>query len=149
MRTLVTCHRAHHNGSIVGDLCINGGVVHFLTCIVFLFTPNSSMNAPLVPEPSSREMTLICPEKSPPAAVLSPSVLPSASVAEASFVVSAVEELLLSLLPHPASIPAAIIAVKVIAIAHNILFSLFTGFCDFYFVNVIPIFLHFVLQVSS
>ena len=74
------------------------------------------MNAPLVPEPSSREMTLICPEKSPPAALLSLSVLPSASVAEASFVVSAAEELLLSLLPHPASIPAAIIAVKVIAI---------------------------------
>ena len=110
----------------------------------FSSTPNSSMNAPLVPEPSSREITLICPEKSPPAAVLSPSVLPSAS-----FVVSAVEELLLSLLPHPASIPAAIIAVKVIAITFLfiIFFSpLFTrDFCDFYFVkSQSRCFLHFV-----
>ena len=115
----------------------------------FSSTPNSSMNAPLVPEPSSREITLICPEKSPPAALLSPSVLPSASVAEASFVVSAVKELLLSLLPHPASIPAAIIAVKVIAITFLfiIFFSpLFTrDFCDFYFVkSQSRRFLHFV-----
>ena len=102
------------------------------------------MNAPLVPEPSSREITLICPEKSPPAAVL-----PSVSAAEASFVVSAVEELLLSLLPHPANIPAAIIAVKVIAITFLfiIFFSpLFTrDFCDFYFVkSQSRCFLHFV-----
>ena len=110
----------------------------------FSSTPNSSMNAPLVPEPSSREITLICPEKSPPAALLSPSVLP-----EASFVVSAAKELLLSLLPHPASIPAAIIAVKVIAITFLfiIFFSpLFTrDFCDFYFVkSQSRCFLHFV-----
>ena len=64
----------------------------------FSSMPNSSINAPLVPEPSSRETTVIVPSAAPPCA--------------------------LSLLPQPANIPTATVIAKATANTFFIFISL-------------------------
>ena len=72
------------------------------------------MNAPLVPDPSSRESTVIAPLMEP-AAVSSAVVVSAASaVLSAVSVVLSAAAVSLELLPHPAT-EAAVIAIIIIA----------------------------------
>ena len=100
----------------------------FVPSAAFSSTPNSSMKAPLVPEPSSRELTLISllVSKSPVAASVCAASVAASVAAPLAAVVSLDDEH-----PHHARLPTTIASVNAVQI--NFFISYFSFFEIFLF----------------